>query len=116
MKILPLLLVIMVISLAVQPIINLATLQAESTTSCCAGKCTPVISNDFSSSDQNQKNDCDGSMCNPFQVCDSCVLICQSFTFNRLKKLEISTKQGFNFQSDFTSPLPPDFWQPPKIV
>ncbi|MEX2350305.1 MAG: hypothetical protein WD554_05445 [Flavobacteriaceae bacterium] len=115
MKFLTLILASTILFLAVNPGIDLISLQTDTEQSCCGGQCTPISDNN-KSQDQNQDNDCNGKSCNPFQVCGSCVLLCITAPFDYLPKPTISTKHGFSYQSAFTSQFAPDFWQPPKIA
>ena len=114
MKFLTLILASTILFLAVKPGIDLLSLQADTEQTCCSGECKPIADNE--KSPDQQKDDCSGKSCNPFQVCSSCVLHFLTNPFLDLSIPEISTKQNFTYQSAFTSQFAPDFWQPPKIV
>jgi hypothetical protein len=115
MKILIFILTTFILFLAVKPGIDLLSLQADTEQTCCSGLCSPTSEND-TSEDQNQNNDCDGKACNPFQVCGSCVLVCLSLPLYYIPKSRVNSEVNFLYQSTFTSQFTPDFWQPPKIV
>jgi len=115
MKFLTFILATFILFLAVKPGMDLLSLQADTAQTCCSGQCTPNSDND-NSQDQNQDNDCGGNVCNPFQVCSSCVLVCLNIPFDYIPKPTTFSYKGFSYQSVFTSQFAPDFWQPPKIV
>lgn len=101
--------------LAVKPGVDLFLSQANTEQTCCGGQCSLTSEND-NSQDQNQNNSCDRKVCNPFQVCSSCVLICLNIPVISLTKPIVRSEKRFTYQSTFTSQFTPDFWQPPKIV
>ncbi len=118
MKLLTFILASTILFLAVQPGIDLLSLQADTEQTCCGGECKPITDTEKSADQQKQKDNGSDKPCNPFQTCSSstCILLCLTNSFPDLSKPEISTKQNFTYQSAFTSQFAPDFWQPPKIA
>lgn len=115
MKCFTLLLATFILFLAAKPGIDFPSLEADTARICCSSQCTPISDCD-NTQDQNENNDCDGKSCNPFQVCNSCVLVCLHISLIRIPIPTIFLDNGITHQSDYISPFTPDFWQPPKIV
>jgi len=115
MKSLTFILAIFILFLVVKPGMDLLSSQAVKELTSCGGQCAPTSDND-NSEDQNQDNDCGGKVCNPFQVCGSCVLVYLSLSFDYIPKPTTFSDKGFTYQFVFTSQFASDFWQPPKIV
>lgn len=112
MKFLAYILTTYILFLVIKPGIVAISLQTDTEQSCCGGQCAPIQSNDH-----NQKKDNSEKNCNPFQVCNSCLLQVASIPFYKiLPKHKISTKRYFFYKSVFSSQFASDFWQPPKIV
>jgi hypothetical protein len=59
---------------------------------------------------------CEGKACNPFQACNTCVLICPSGMAGPLDFMEATSGHGFGERPSFVSEYDSEFWQPPKIV
>lgn len=115
MKFITCILATSILFLVVRPAIDTLLLQTNNEQSCCSSQCTPIsINND--SQDQNKDSDCEGSPCNPFQICSSCVLVCLTIPIDYLPKSHLFSKKGFSYQSAFISQFASDFWQPPKIA
>lgn len=104
-----------ILFLAVKPVMVLLLLQPDTEQTCCGKQCIPTSDNDHSQN-QNENNDCDGKSCNPFQVCNSCVLVCFHIPLISIPIPAIFLEDGIYHQVIFTSQFAPDFWQPPKIV
>lgn len=116
MKSLTILLTFTILFLSVKSGVNGISLQANVDTTCCGSLCTPLAEND-SLENHEQKGDCKGNSCNPFQACCSCFLFyITTPTFTIHKKTYITTKQFFNYKSLIISQYASDFWQPPKFV
>ncbi|MDE0537046.1 hypothetical protein, partial [Tenacibaculum sp. L6] len=79
MKILTYILAFTVIFLSVKPAIDAIPFSSETQQTCCSSsKCNPISDNHNSENQNEQK---DSGMCNPFQICGSCLLICVSTPF-----------------------------------
>lgn len=64
----------------------------------------------------NEESGCEGKACNPFQACNSCVLLCPSLLVDTLKLIHPPTDHGVGERPSFISEYDSEFWQPPKIV
>lgn len=115
MKITAIILAIFISFLAGKPGVDLmCSIIIDMEISCCDTRCTPFSANDKS---QNQDNDCSGEACNPFQTCNSCVLLINNVaSIGPLFKPNPTLKSSFIYQLAFTSQYISDFWQPPKFV
>ena len=80
----------------------------------CDKNCIPSSEKDAS---KGQDRDCDGKNCNPFQVCNSCVLLAtEVYVIDDFINPNINLKLRFTYQSAISSQYVFDFWQPPKFV
>lgn len=111
MKILTYILAFTVIFLSVKPAIDAIPFSSETQQTCCSSsKCNPISDNHNSENQNEQK---DNRMCNPFQICGSCLLICVSTPFFPALQTDFSTEEFFGYQSFIPSQFISDFWQPP---
>lgn len=78
---------------------------------CCDDQC---ITN--TTSGQDQKKDCNGQDCNPFQSCGTCALLCIALPVTLNPTSAIYTEPKFSYQSPTYFILTTDFWQPPEFV
>lgn len=114
MKILTYILAFTVIFLSVKPAIDAIPFSSETQQTCCSSsKCNPISDNHNSENQNEQK---DNGMCNPFQICGSCLLICVSTPFFPALQTDFSTGEFFGYQSFIASQFISDFWQPPQFV
>lgn len=114
MKVLTYILALTVIFLSVEPGIDAIPFSSDNQKTCCSSsKCSPI--SDKQNSDNNSDKEENG-MCNPFQACGSCSLLCLTMPFQSLLNPEISTEQFFEYKSFIPSQFITDFWQPPKSV
>lgn len=97
--------------LAVKPGVDLLSWQTHTEQSCCGGTCAPGTEEE-----SQEDRDCHGKLCNPFQVCCSCALICMNMPYDGILKPGVLSEKGFTYHSVFRSQFVSDFWQPPKIV
>lgn len=113
MKLLTYILAFTVIVLSVKPGFDAIQLSEDQTSCCSSTKCTPIADNQDSDDEENQE---ENSMCNPFQACGSCSLLCSVFPLPSLSTLEIASEHFFGYQTSISSLIISDFWQPPKFV
>jgi hypothetical protein len=64
----------------------------------------------------DKQSGCEGKACNPFQACNTCVLICPTGISTTLEFMIASNDHGFGERPSFVSEYDSEFWQPPKIV
>ena len=117
MKITAAILAIFISFLAVKPGVDVVcSMLIDIEINCCDTTCTPLSDSD-TTKNQEQNNDCNGKTCNPFQVCNSCVLLINEVaSIDNLSKPKPPFKSRFTYQSALTSQYISDFWQPPKFV
>lgn len=114
MKIITYILAFTVMFLSVKPTIDAIPFSSENEQTCCSSsKCNPVSDNENS---ENQNEQEDNGMCNPFQACGSCLLLCVTAPFYQILQTNISTEEFFGYQSFIASQFISDFWQPPQFV
>lgn len=114
MKILTYLITLTVIILSLKPAIDaIPFLSEKQQTFCSSAACKPIFDNQDSDKESDKE---ENGMCNPFQACGSCLLICVTTPFVLTPQSNFSTEEFFGYQSFFTSQLISDFWQPPKFV
>jgi hypothetical protein len=114
MKLLTYILTLIVIFLSVKPAIDAIPSSSEASQTCCSNsKCSPISENQ-NSNNQNEQED--NRMCNPFQACGCCLLLCVSTPFFPTLQGNFSMKESFGYQSFIPSQFISDFWQPPKFV
>lgn len=112
MKFVALILTMIVIFLSFKPGIDLVLMQNWAKQTCCAEVCASTNQ----SSQEEENKECEGNSCNPFQVCGSCSLFCQSVAFEKSPTIQISTKRQFLYSFTFSSLFIADFWQPPRLI
>lgn len=114
MKVLTYILAITVIILSVKPAIDAIPFLSENQETCCSNsQCSPISDNESSKNQSDQEGN---GMCNPFQICGSCLLICVSTPFFPALQTDFSTEEFFGYQSFIASQFISDFWQPPQFV
>lgn len=103
-----------VIILSLKPGIDaLPILSINQLTCCSSSKCGPIADEQHSDHDSEQEKN---GMCNPFQACGSCLLLCVVVPLRFLSNPDISTEEYFEYLSFTPSQFIADFWQPPKFV
>lgn len=115
MKLLSYILAFTVLFLSAKPAIDMIQFSTENQeVACCSSnKCSPISDNQNS---EDGNNDEDSGICNPFQACGSCLLLCISTPFYTTLQADIPSEQFFDYQSFTASKFISDFWQPPKFV
>jgi hypothetical protein len=114
MKLITYILTFTVLLLTVQPVIDAIPFTSETKQTCCiSAKCSPISDNQNSDKESDKE---ENRMCNPFQACGSCLLICVTTPFYLTPENNISTEEFFGDQSFIPSQIISDFWQPPKLV
>lgn len=115
MKIITYILAFTVLFLSIKPAIDAIPFSSENQKTCCSSsKCNPIAENQNS---ENHKDNQDKGMCNPFQACGSCLIICIITPFYPILQTDIPTVQFLGYQQPFiTSQFISDFWQPPQFV
>jgi hypothetical protein len=106
-------LAITVLFFSVKPAIDATPFSVAQQKTCCSSKCSPLTANQNS---ENHNEPEENEMCNPFQACGSCLLLCGSSGFLPALQTDIPTDKFFGYQSHIASQFISDFWQPPKIV
>lgn len=115
-KVLSYILIVAILFLLVKPKIDSIQLSLKGQQICCSSdKCDPIPTNDASDygDTQDQKSH---NMCNPFQACCTCLLICNIPPSYTIFTVEVFTEHFSQYQSILPSQFIPDFWQPPKFV
>ncbi len=102
--------------LAFKPGVDLLLLSHGNEQGCCVESCEAVPLSDGSDSDSEQKGNCGGNSCNPFQACCTGFILSFVTPSANEKNLEISTERNFSYQSILSTPFTSDFWHPPKTV
>ena len=117
MRIAAIILAVFISFLAVKPGVDmLCSVLIDMEIACCDTACTPISDKDTTKS-PDRDNDCNGQSCNPFQVCNSCVLLVSKVTsIDQLFNPKPSSESSFTYQVSITSSYISDFWQPPKFV
>lgn len=117
MKITAAILSIFISFLALKPGVDaVCSLLIDLQGTCCDTVCTPLSDKD-STNDQEPINDCSDGTCNPFQVCNSSVLLInQVVAIDNASKPASFLKASFTYRSAVTSQYISDFWQPPRFV
>lgn len=115
MRCLTLILATFILFLCVKPGIDLLISKADTQETCCSKRCATTTGN-TQQPEQDKDNSCDSKTCNPFQVCNSCVLFCIHTPVDIPLQAIFLFGKEFTYQSDFKHQFAPDFWQPPKIV
>ena len=115
MKFTAVILTVAILFLAFKPGVDLIALPFSAQHSCCTESCeaSPMAGN--AESDQN-KDDCNGYSCNPFQSCGTSFLPVLASLESNLQNIEISTQRNFSYQSNYSSSFTTDFWQPPRLA
>lgn len=65
---------------------------------------------------EDSERSCEGRSCNPFQACNSCVLLCPTAFASGIELKEGPCDHGLSKRPSFISEYDSEFWQPPKIV
>ena len=101
--------------LAIEPGLNALEHIGPKQQLCCNASCKDIPRAQDASESSAPVDACDDT-CNPFEVCQSCVLDCLTtgFALSNLGN-EVSTHQAISNQS-FVSAGYTEFWQPPKCV
>lgn len=116
MKVLSYILISAITFLLVKPGIDLISFSPKNQKACCSSTtCTPIADHQESDSGNHQEKNTDG-VCNPFQACCSCLLLCIKSPLYTIFKIEIPTEHFFEYQSHIASQFISDFWQPPRFV
>lgn len=103
-----------VIFLSAKPAVDAIPFLSEIQQTCCSSsKCNPISDNQNSDKESDKK---ENGMCNPFQACGSCLLICVTTPSYLQAQPNFSTEEFFGYQSFMLSQFIFDFWQPPKFV
>tara|TARA_A100000171_G_scaffold20501_1_gene18895 strand:- start:9862 stop:10206 length:345 start_codon:yes stop_codon:yes gene_type:complete len=114
MKLLNYILAFTVLFLSAKPTIDILPFSTENQQTCCSSsKCSPISDNQNS---EDGNNDEESGICNPFQACGSCLLLCINAPFYETLQVDIPTEQYFYYQSFIASKFISDFWQPPQFV
>ena len=114
MKLLTYILTFTVIFLSVKPAIDAMLISTETQRTCCSNsKCNPVSDNQNSDNESEQE---ENGMCNPFQACGSCLLLFVSTPFFLTIQSNFAIQEFLGYQSFIPSQFISDFWQPPKFV
>lgn len=101
--------------LAFKPGIDHLFFQCDSEISCCTDLCEPFAIEEEKTGEEN-KEDCNGNSCNPFQSCCTSVAPSVSSIDYSFQNLLVSTERNFNYQFNIHSQFLSDFWQPPQAV
>jgi hypothetical protein len=111
MKILSYIFAFYIMLLTVQPAV--ALLLKKETKDCCSECCNKC--KDVPKQENQNKDNCPESACNPFQACGCCVGYTLSVnTLNFVSSFTQNTERVI-FKENFISQFSVNIWQPPKI-
>lgn len=114
MKSMVFLLVTIILFLVAKPGMALISFQGNELQSCCVEKCNPV--DETGGEDGCSENGCGGKLCNPFQVCASCVFISFQHYTALMPNLAFANKLNYYNLDCFSAYYASDFWHPPRAV
>jgi len=80
---------------------------------CNNSKCNTTSESKKSESTSDNEED---GICNPFQACGSCLLLCVKTAFFPVVQAKILNENLFAYQPIFGLQFIGDFWQPPQFV
>ena len=115
MKFLIIILSFLILYLTINPGLEMILSKTPTEQSCCGDYCELIVDLKKSSEQKNQKDDCSGKSCNPFQVCSVCVFHFPS-EFNLSVSIPVYNNLKFTYKSLFLSQFTSDFWHPPKLI
>ncbi len=117
MKFINIQLLTMALLLAFKPGIELIFMPDTSEQSCCIDTCSSAdLEVEEETHNDCEDKGCEGNFCNPFQVCGSCFVICESLPTTQPSYLAIVDKQLFVYQLNASSLFTIEFWQPPELA
>ena len=113
-KVLTYILILTVLSFSVKPGIDTVLNSSNIQQTCCSNnKCSPV--SDKQDSD-NQDDQEDKQMCNPFQACCAYFFAFVTLSFDPIIQVYTLSQEFFGYQSFIASQFISSFWQPPQFV
>ena len=116
MKALSYILAFTIILLSVKPGVMTISLTSDTQISCCSSVSSRCS---ISFNDQDAENHSDHQeigICNPFQPCGSCLLICENTPFYSTITAVIPIEQNFGYELAVISSFTSDLWKPPRLA
>lgn len=116
MKALSYILAFTIILLSVKPGVITISLSSSPQQSCCSSissRCS-IVANTQEGENHNDHQEI--AICNPFQNCGSCLLICENILFYPTLTAMTPVEQNFGYHLSVITSFLSDLWKPPRFV